>query len=540
MGVHHINAAPAAPRKLVLALVMAGVLGGFAATASADPISTPQANEELLKTLRAKGILSEDEYERIIGKMRSELKAQALQEAKAADDAAKAAEEKKKSEGNVLVGTYKDGFGFETADKKSSIALKVRVQADYRSFNNDSGSVAAPSANSANTFDIRRAYIGFAGKIMNDWTYEAVADVAQGAAPQLDTAWVNYGFSGFPWVQARIGQFTMPFSLEEITSDTNVDFQERSLADFLVPSKERGLMVYGTSAPALPGVYYAIAASNGQGKNTNEPSAARDGKDFIGRIAVNFAEVFGVKDAIAHVGFGYTDGTLPLGGTITGPLNNNANVARTEGRGLNFFTLVLPTAQGANAFQSMDRTRTGIEGLLAYGPVKLQTEWNTLTLKGTSAAGVGYERDINAHYVNLMWLVTGEKYSSFYKGGAFGAIKPDHPFSTSGGGWGALEVGVRYSKLDATDYQPVPTNPAGTGTYVSCTTALVTAGTNCFTNEADAWTFGVKWVPNSNTLLELNYVHTNFDQPVGIVLVNNANGTTNSESAITMRAGLSF
>jgi phosphate-selective porin OprO/OprP len=298
-----------------------------------------------------------------------------------------------------------------------------------------------------------------------------------------------------------------------------------------------------------------LASSNGQGKNTNEPNSAQDGKDFIARGVVNIAELVENKDAIFHLGAGYTKGTGSVAG-ITGVLNNNASTARTEGRGLNFFTMTLPNGPtataGAASFingQEFDRERTGLEGVLAYNQFKLQTEWEKLNISGTSApnnpgGALAYDRDIKAHYVTATWLITGEKYSNFYKDGAFGAIKPANNFKTTGVGIGAWEVGVRYSSFDAGDFNNAATNPAGTGQAAGlCNTpALLAAGTTagtCLTNGADAWTYGLKWVPTPNFLLELNYVRTKFDTPVSVI-TGNVNGTTTSENAVTFRGGLTF
>ena len=74
---------------------------------------------------------------------------------------------------------------------------------------------------------------------------------------------------------------------------------------------------------------YALAVSNGNGKNGDETNAVVDGKDVIGRLAFNFAEMAQIKNTVLHVGGAYTTGTIPPG-AATGAV-------RTEGRGLQFF-----------------------------------------------------------------------------------------------------------------------------------------------------------------------------------------------------------
>ena len=102
--------------------------------------------------------------------------------------------------------------------------------------------------------------------------------------------------------------------------------------------------------------------------------------------------------------------------------------------------------------------------------------------------------------------------------------------SLKDGTWGAFEIGVRFSQFDGEDF--TTGNPAGTG--------VLGAG---FTNKAEAWTVGLKWIMNPNTRMYLNYVKTDFDTPINVV----APGTPaqpaeqfDEEEAITLRLGIDF
>ena len=479
MGVEKLNVAM--PKRLVLAASVAAFCAGLAAPAQADM-------ETLLDKLRAKGVLSEEEYQEMRTDVRAERREKALKEAQDTEKAAKKAE----NAPTELTGKFNNGFTWESGDKENSISLSGRIHADYRTFDQASGSGATPTANSANTFDVRRAYIGVQGKIAGDWTFDVTADVAQTSAPQLDVAWVNYG--AYKGVQFRAGQFKMPMSIEEQTSSRFIDFQERSLVNGFVPAKERGAMIHGSP---WTGVYYAVAASNGAGKNNNETSSTVDGKDAIGRLAVNFAEIIGNKDMVLHVGGAYSDGRVAGGGA---PFT----AMRTEGRGLVFYT---PATVGTAA-NSIDRQRTQAETSLAWKQFKLQGE-----MVKTNYQTPTFDRDVDAMYAEVMWLITGEKYADAYRSGAYGAIKPNRPFKKGTDGWGAWEAGLRYSEVDASEFGTI-------------------AGSS---NKADAITVGLKWIPNTNTRVYLNYTKTNFDQPVNVV-----GGTTDEEQAITMRLGLYF
>jgi phosphate-selective porin OprO/OprP len=482
-----------ASKRLILTTAIAALFGAAATPALADM-------ETLLDKLHEKGVLSDDDYQQMRTEARAERRAQALKEASDTEKTAK----KKEESSTEMTGRFKDGVSWESGDKSTAFSLNGRVQGDYRLFQGNT----AP-----NTFDVRRAYLGAKGKFYNDITFNVTGDFAQSSgnagagstAIQLDEAYVNFGW--IKWAQVRAGQFQMPFSMEKITSDLFNNFQERFIGDTMSPDKLRGLQVGGSPTP---GLYYAVAVANGNGaKNTNDVNNQVDGKEGIGRVAVNFAEMFSLPNAVYHIGASYSDTTQPIASAT-------AFSGRTEARGITFFT---PTAfTGSN----VDRQQTGLETAVAFGPVKLQAESVTSNYTGTNAGGVSYDKDIKTYYASLVWMITGEKYSDAYANSVFTRTRPNANFTGHGGGWGAWELGVRLSKWDASDFTA---GPAGTGTVAAGTTA-----------EADALTVGLKWIPNPNTRVLLNYIRTKFDTPVNVT----GSIPTDQEKAVTLRAQFDF
>ncbi len=474
MGVEKSNIA--APKRLILAAAVAALCAGLAAPAQADM-------ETLLDKLRAKGVLSEEEYQEMRTEARSERREEALKKANEAEKDAKKAE----AAPTTLGGKFNDGFSWESGDKQHSIALSGRVHADYRSFD-----INSTNANTANGFDIRRAYLGVSGKLYNDWTYEATSDLA---GSTLEYAWLNYKQNDS--LQFRMGAFKMPFSFEELTSSRFIDFQERSLVNAFVPAKDQGLMVHGE--PVKNTLGYALAVMNGNGKNTDETSAVSDRQEVLARAAVNFAPMADLKSAVLHIGGGYTTGSVSGGTALTGGM-------RTEGRGITFLTVNSPSAS-----IETDRDRMGIETVLAWGPVKLQGEWVKTSWENSAVA---YDREATAYYAAVNWLITGEKYADFYTLNGMRAIKPNRPFKKDAEGMGAWELGVRYSKVDADE---------------------LTTGQFTGTKGADAITVGLKWIPVTPVRIYLNYTETDFDTPIAIT-----GGTTDAEKAITLRTSIFF
>jgi phosphate-selective porin OprO/OprP len=481
-------------KRLILATAIAGLFGTIATPAFADM-------ETLLDKLHEKGVLSDEDYQQMRTEARAERRAQALKEASDTEKSAKAKDES----ATTMTGRFKDGVSWESGDKSTAFSVNGRVQGDYRMFQGNT----AP-----NTFDVRRAYLGAKGKFYNDITFNVTGDFAQSSgnagagstAIQLDEAYMNFGW--IKWAQVRVGQFQMPFSLEKITSDLFNNFQERFIGDTMSPDKLRGLQVGGSPTP---GLYYAVAVANGNGaKNTNDVNNTVDGKEGIGRVAVNFAEMFSAPNAVYHIGASYSDTTQPVASAT-------AFSGRTEARGVTFFSASPFT--GSN----VGRQQNGLETAVAYGPVKLQAESVTSSYSGTSALGVGYDKDIKTYYASLVWMITGEPYSDAYANSVFTRIRPKSNFTANGGGWGAWELGVRFSKWDAGDFR---TGGVGTGILSSANV----------TSEADAMTVGLKWIPNPNTRVLLNYIRTKFDTPVTVAGV----GPFNDEKAVTMRAQFDF
>ena len=495
--------------KLVVATLAGSFLLGFGANALAD------STDDILNALIAKGVLTEEEGALL-------LKGRDLEK----DAKLKKPELK-----------FKDGMTIETADGKHSISLNGRLHADYRNFNYEDSNKGTNTGAASDTFDIRRARMGLKGKLYENYEFEVSADLASptnstqpgGTTSVLDVAFLNINY--FKQAQLRLGQFKMPMNLEKVTSSNNIDFMERSYINQFAPNEDRGVMLWGVPKD---GVTYALALSNGEGKNRNEKDSRVDGMEYLARGTVNFAQLMDNKDAVFHLGAAFSKTDLSKTSSNTTNDTNflaGANSVRTEGRGATFFTF--PSVVGiANVDNSIQRNRTALEGVAAYGPVKLQTEWMKTNFQGDLTATKKFDNDVNTWYAEALWMITGEKYADMYKDGTFGAIKPKNNFEMGKDGMGAWELGLRYSKFDASDFN----SPLFVGAAATAANGVATAISKTgSTFQADAWTAGIKFVPNPNVRFLVNYIQTSFDTPVPI-----AGKPEDNEKAITMRAQYNF
>jgi phosphate-selective porin OprO/OprP len=419
-----------------------------------------------------------------------------------------------------------DGVGWQDPDGRWSAQLFGRLQFDYRTYQ--------PGGMVPNGFSIRRARLGAGVTYLKYYSFVLEGEYATGnASNTTQTASLINAYLLLDWFRpnARIylGQFKPQFGLESTGSDNLTDFTERSLQySFLQTlTYDRGVMVNGTP---LPGLNYGVAVTNGTGINTeeqagNNQAVSADGKMLTLRLTENFAALLSQPRNVIHIGGNYKSGSAA--NSSTSPYT--AASVQTEGRGVLFFTPQAFNAAGVTA-TNVDRTLTALELGLAHGPVKLQGEYWTASYSGTRqspAPVTPYDPDLTAYYIELMWMVTGEDYADWYKGGQFGRIKPRNSFNWRDRTWGAWQVGARYSEFDGTSF--TLTAPANAGRLAT------NAPTTLPTNRTSAWTLGVTWVLNPYVRFLANYIHTEFDTPITVNTVN-----TDHEDALVFRAQFDF
>ena len=435
-------------------------------------------------------------------------------------------EEKGNSKGSPVYGAFKDGVTLEDGTGNWKLAINGRVQTDYRTF--------SPSVDAADIFSLRRARLGGSLTLYKDYVARVEGEYS-GSSTTLTYGYIDV--NKFQAAKFRLGQFKPNYGLERTMSTNFTDFQERSMGDALLGSTyDRGVMIYGSPTP---GFNYSLAYLNGTG-TIDKNNAKSDGKDATIRLTGNLSELMSWQNSVVHFGSFYADGNQS-----SRRVASFVPTGQTEGRGAQFFNTTCAigaavcggTAAIANALKDdVNRTRNGLETALAYGPVKLQSE-----LINTSFKGPSYSRNINAMYASLIWNVTGENFADMYKEGIFGRLKPKVNYKEGEMGWGAVQIGVRYSKFDASDFKR--TNNAGTGVLLNTTLLTVGAaaadGLLVATNQAEAWTLGANWILNPNVRFMTNLIRTNYETPI-TVRVSGQNDTLDHEDALTMRAQFDF
>jgi phosphate-selective porin OprO/OprP len=382
----------------------------------------------------------------------------------------------KKSEAPVVAGWSGEHFFIKSSDGKFQIQPYGYFQSDYRAYSGD----GAPS----DTFLIRRARFGFQGNFGKYYDYAVLLDAAASNGLSLRDLYVN--IKPAPAFQFQAGQYKEPFSQEELTGASNLDFVERSLASLLYPAaatayRSPGATLHGDIAGGV--VQYWASAFNGKGiltaNTTNEP-------EVIGRL-----RFYPWKKKKDHIVQG-----LAFGGAI----------GHGRSRGLsneNSFGAAMPDA--AYTFFPSFRTNGPIEryngeATWAHGPWALRAEYDQLN---QFRRAVGSETSDNLGFVSLPGIVAKAGYGSItylLTGEARpenGTPKVKHPFlgpeEKGKRGWGAWELGFRYSSIQAHELGINLLNNPITPGFVPT-----------FINHTDQFTFGVNWYLNYLVKYQVN------------------------------------
>ncbi len=485
-------------------------------------------NKALLDLMLKKGVITQKDYNDFLEATKDAEENQAFKEQRLDQDVTKSVKfmQKRDKDGSVK----ENGFGFVSGNGEHSVNLTGRVHFDSRINQHSFGSFAdRDTVSLADNFEIRRARIGLNGFVFKDIAYEIVTNAVGSNANLIDTAWLNYGFNKN--AQVRFGRFKQPFSLEELTSSNNIDFMERSYVNQLIPGKKLGVMIHGEPIDNM--TYATSVYQNDFNEVSNQDSS---GREIAGRLTYNFGKSLN-PESVMHVGLAGTAGKYQAALTSS---TNTASAAsdvtrasfvsfRSEPRGLaNIYRaqiggpLLSDPAYGGTADEPMTvKKNLGLlELAYAFGPLKVQGEYMDAAFNASTSVSSGEGR-VKAYYSEIMYNITGEKWSDSYKAGAFGGIKPNSNF-TANGGTGAWQVGLRLSGFDASD--------------------ITTTGDNDREQNSDkayTVTAGLNWLINPNARVMLNYSETKFNSAVTPLDVSGAS-SGKSEKVISLRTQLNF
>jgi len=307
-----------------------------------------------------------------------------------------------------------------TVQQAAAIEINVggRLHLDYAAHNDD----AEPLENH---FLVRRAKLDIDGKFNEDWSFEVsydlagVLDITEDGIYKGDNKFRNglddiaLQYEGWSFADLTLGQFKVPFGLEDLTSSNNISFIERSLpSDAFGPSRRLGVGVSRNRD------HYTVAAM-GFGKSFSD-----DDRGHGAAARVTYAPI-NTDSQVLHLG---------VAGVLEDPKGEVKFNARPESKASDIRFV------DTGDLEDVDRIgRIGLEAAWKSGPFSVQAEWMHAAIDrdhGYANAG------LHGWYIMGSWLITGE--SREYKNGRFKGVSASRP----GGAW---ELTTRYSRVDLDD-----------------------------------------------------------------------------------------
>lgn len=329
------------------------------------------------------------------------------------------------------------------------IDFRARFQADVRS------SDVSLDDDDLSAVDLARRRIGVAGELARVVDFQIEGELGS------DNTWrdvfINYRPSDRLQVQG--GKFKLPFSLDENTSATNLDFVYRSrAASQLAPGRDRGLMAHGR----VQQLRYEVGVFAHDGDNARGNNATHVSGDATlgGRVTVQPFRSSKSPAEDLQAGVAYTTSDVPVG------------VSDIRGRmalGQPFFP--------SGLWVSGARRRVGFETRWRPGPFSIKSEYIYLS---EERLGQGVQdNDLpsvvsRAWYVSGTWIATGERKSR-------GPDEPKRPLF--GGGYGAIELAARVESLRFEGVgDDVPSTSPRAETLAPSRDRAITVGVNWFPN----------------------------------------------------------
>lgn len=389
------------------------------------------------------------------------------------------------------------GVTLASADATNSLRLRGLVQLDHRAFFNDGGAAAGLNNNG---FVLRRARLIAEGALAKNYTFQLVTEFGGGAVSILDA---NLGIAISPALQFKLGKFKAPIGLEHLQSDTFTFFNERSIANNLVPNRDLGVTAGGDLLGGR--LSYTVGVLNGVADGASTTNADFDNeKDFVARL---FATPF--KDSAGSALQGLSFGVAASYGREKGTAGRTGGY-RTDGQQTFFSYLATTITDGPNwRISPQFDYRNGSFGLLGEYTV------SAVNVR-PSATGLKAELQNKAWQLAAGYVLTGE--NSSYNG-----VVPATNFDYSKGTWGAFEVTGRFANVKIDD--------AAFPLYASAAASA---------NEASSLGLGLNWYLSKAVAFKLDYYQTNFGFATGAPAVPTSAALRQDEQAFITRFQLAF
>jgi len=352
---------------------------------------------------------------------------------------------------------------------------KIDFRAHYRTDVTDS---EAPTgvADDVSAIDLAKKRVGVTGEIKN--AVEFHVQYAIGAIDPWHDVYVEY--KQFDVARVRAGRFKLPFSLDENTGMTGLDFAFRSLAaTHLAPGRDDGVMARGRVLKSIVGYEAGVFQHDGKNARTNNVAKVYGGQTTAARVTVDPLRNKTDFNGDMSIGVAFTTSNVPEGiGAVRGQTV----------LGQNFFS-------ASHLFVNGQRRRIGVEAQVRPGPFSAKAEYMRLETqrRGESVEDTDLSPLVGeGWYVSGTWAVTGDRKAE-------GLVRPKRPLLQ--GGVGAIEVAGRVEELK------FHSGSSGDAPSSAPRADVV------LPNRDRAQTVGVNWYVNRFVKIQFNLIRETLDDP---------------------------
>src|SRR6266853_527887 len=305
---------------------------------------------------------------------------------------------------------WNNGLDISTADVANEFQAGAVIQLDGRFGLDD------PDHDVSDTFVMRRVRAIFQGRVSKYITFRLMPDFGNGQAIVPD-AYVDVRFSRA--FRIRFGKDKTPVGLEQLYSGPYLLFPERSLLSNLVPNRELGVQAQGD----LGAVSYIVGVFNGVPDALSGALDTDTRKDLAARVTVRaFTRTAGALQGLgvaAGATHGHESGALPS--------------YHTTKQSVFFAYAPATSADGSRArvSPSVFYYYKSFGGFAEYAH-------NTQAVRGAAA---------HVDLTHTAWDFTGS-YVLTGEATSERGVMPQKPFDPAQHHWGAVQIAVRYSRLD--------------------------------------------------------------------------------------------
>lgn len=379
----------------------------------------------------------------------------------------------------------------QTPDGRFSLAVRGLGQFDVADYMQGGDAVHLPVGSDLSSgSNFRRAQLGLAGKVFNDWSYlfnyEFGGSGGTEGAGRIQSLYAEY--DGFAPLALRIGAYPAPGGLEDNTGSPDTIFLERAQASDVIRNA-----VAGDGRNAASAIYAGervYASLSVTGAKVADPAVFDEQQALLGRLSGLVYQSGDTRVVLSATGaHAYRFADMSAGTGSTRPFTISASPEITvDSTG----TKLVSTG----VIDTQDAFMWGFEGAAQWANLYAQAGYFGYDIERRNS--VLSDPGFSGWYAQATWVLTGESRGYNAQNAAFSQPKPRVAFSPSNGGWGAWELAARYSVLDL-NYRE---GHAGAATPVGG----VRGG------EQKIWTVGVNWYPNSVIRFAFDYEHVDVDR----------------------------